>query len=116
MCVSLITNDWLFHLLSTFYCAFVTFTSCPPLQNCSNSETSIEQLDLIKLLTSNSLQVVGDADQSIYSWRGAYAESMSDFVDEFNRYITHNGGSADGKDETMGKGAVNTVFLMENYR
>ena len=45
------------------------------------------QLDLIKLLMSKSLQVVGDGDQSIYSCRGAYAESMSDFVDEFDDHL-----------------------------
>lgn len=68
-------------------------------------DTSEVQLDLVKLLTTSSLLVVGDGDQSIYSWRGAYAESMSDFVKAFN----------DGNKEGEGK-EVNTVFLMENYR
>ena len=58
-------------------------------------------MDLIKLLTSSSLFVVGDADQSIYSWRGAHAGSLSDFEHEFKEY------NADG---------VSTVYLMENYR
>lgn len=63
-------------------------------------DTSQSQLDLVKLLSSDSLLVVGDADQSIYSWRGAHAESMSDFLHQFNDRL-------DG---------VNTVHLMENYR
>lgn len=63
-------------------------------------DTSQSQSDLVKLVSSDSLLVVGDADQSIYSWRGAHAESMSDFLHEFNDRL--NG--------------VNTVHLMENYR
>lgn len=63
-------------------------------------DTSQSQLDLVKLLASDSLLVVGDADQSIYSWRGAHAESMSDFSHHFSDRL-------DG---------VNTVHLMENYR
>jgi superfamily I DNA/RNA helicase len=62
-------------------------------------DTSKSQLDLVKLWTSNSLMVVGDADQSIYSWRGAHAGSLSDFDKEFQSW-----------------GNVSTVFLMENYR
>lgn len=64
-------------------------------------DTSQVQLDLVKLLTSSSLLVVGDADQSIYSWRGAHAGSMSDFATDFREY------HPDG---------VTTVYLMENYR
>lgn len=64
-------------------------------------DTSQTQMDLIKLLTSSSLFVVGDADQSIYSWRGAHAGSLSDFEHEFKKY------NVDG---------VSTVYLMENYR
>ena len=37
-------------------------------------DTSRVQLDLVKLLTTKSLLVVGDGDQSIYSWRGAHAD------------------------------------------
>lgn len=59
-------------------------------------DTSKVQLELVKLLTSSSLLIVGDADQSIYSWRGAHVKSMSDFEDEFE--------------------SVQTVYLMENYR
>ncbi|CAJ1969552.1 unnamed protein product [Cylindrotheca closterium] len=64
-------------------------------------DTSRSQMDLVKLLTSSSLFVVGDSDQSIYSWRGAHAGSMSDFAEEFQ---THGG-----------KGVV-SVYLKENYR
>ncbi|KAL7578214.1 hypothetical protein ACA910_012639 [Epithemia clementina (nom. ined.)] len=59
-------------------------------------DTSLSQLDLIKLLTTNSLLVVGDPDQSIYSWRGAHVSMMQDFPTHFPR--------------------VDTVDLMENYR
>jgi len=62
-------------------------------------DTSKVQMDLIKLLTSSSLLVVGDADQSIYSWRGAHVGSLEDVKTEFESY-----------------GKVQTVFLKENYR
>eukprot|EP00562_Extubocellulus_spinifer_P009401 CAMPEP_0178504834 /NCGR_PEP_ID=MMETSP0696-20121128/18800_1 /TAXON_ID=265572 /ORGANISM="Extubocellulus spinifer, Strain CCMP396" /LENGTH=1039 /DNA_ID=CAMNT_0020134087 /DNA_START=488 /DNA_END=3607 /DNA_ORIENTATION=- len=85
-------------------------------------DTSKVQLDLIKLLTTRSLLVVGDGDQSIYSWRGAHAESMADFVTEFDGHCVSTSTGRDGaksdsgtmedKDHTK----VNTVFLMENYR
>ena len=45
-------------------------------------DTSLAQLDLIKLLITQSLLIVGDGDQCIYSWKGAYAESTPDFVDD----------------------------------
>jgi len=64
-------------------------------------DTSSIQMDLVKLLTSNSVLVVGDADQSIYSWRGAHAGSLADFADSFQDHS---------------KGEVQTVYLMENYR
>jgi DNA helicase II / ATP-dependent DNA helicase PcrA len=63
-------------------------------------DTSRIQMNLVKLLTSGSLFVVGDADQSIYSWRGAHAGSLSDFEVEFRQDF----------------GDVSTVYLMENYR
>jgi len=63
-------------------------------------DTSRSQIDLVKLLTSSSLLVVGDADQSIYSWRGAHATSLSDLEKEFSDRL----------------GGVKTVYLMENYR
>uniref|UniRef100_A0A7S1ZVZ9 DNA 3'-5' helicase n=1 Tax=Ditylum brightwellii TaxID=49249 RepID=A0A7S1ZVZ9_9STRA len=59
-------------------------------------DTSATQLELVKLWTDESLFVVGDANQSIYSWRGANVGSMEDFVREFE--------------------GVESVFLMENYR
>jgi len=62
-------------------------------------DTSKIQMDLIKLLTSTSLFVVGDADQSIYSWRGAHVGSLEDVATDFAAY-----------------GSVQTVFLKENYR
>ncbi len=62
-------------------------------------DTSKIQMDLIKLLTSASLFVVGDADQSIYSWRGAHVGSLEDVATDFAAY-----------------GSVQTVFLKENYR
>mmetsp|Transcript_44376 Transcript_44376/g.107331 ORF Transcript_44376/g.107331 Transcript_44376/m.107331 type:complete len:1428 (-) Transcript_44376:31-4314(-) len=62
-------------------------------------DTSKTQMDLVKLLTSSSLFVVGDADQSIYSWRGAHVRSLHDVKPEFEPY-----------------GEVRTVFLKENYR
>ena len=63
-------------------------------------DTSRTQMELVKLLTSTSLFIVGDADQSIYSWRGAHVGSLSDFADEFRDYL----------------GGVHTVYLKENYR
>lgn len=63
-------------------------------------DTSKTQMELVKLLTSSSLFVVGDADQSIYSWRGAHVTSLMDLKEEF-------------KDCS---GGVQTIFLMENYR
>jgi DNA helicase-2/ATP-dependent DNA helicase PcrA len=62
-------------------------------------DTSRTQMDLVKLLTSSSLFVVGDADQSIYSWRGAHVRSLHDVKTEFESY-----------------GEVSTVYLKENYR
>jgi DNA helicase II / ATP-dependent DNA helicase PcrA len=62
-------------------------------------DTSKTQLDLVKLLTSSTLFVVGDNDQSIYSWRGAHVGSLHDVQQDFSSY-----------------GAVHTVHLRENYR
>lgn len=96
-------------------------------------DTSQVQLDLVRLLTTNSLFVVGDGDQSIYSWRGASPESMtSDFELAFQdrkngwegllkqdicltQYLERLCGSSASapKDNTL---EVTSVFLMENYR
>ena len=62
-------------------------------------DTSEVQLDLVRLLSRDSLLIVGDGDQSIYSWRGANVESMSDFAHKFDKAKS-----------------VETVYLMENYR
>jgi len=61
-------------------------------------DTSQVQLELVQMLTTKSLMVVGDSDQSIYSWRGANgAESMQNI-------------------ETIYKSDASTIYLMENYR
>ncbi|KAL3911338.1 MAG: hypothetical protein SGILL_007318, partial [Bacillariaceae sp.] len=62
-------------------------------------DTSKTQLDLVQLLTSSTLFVVGDADQSIYSWRGAHVGSLHDVKKDFASF-----------------GDVHTVYLKENYR
>lgn len=98
-------------------------------------DTSQVQLDLVRLLTTNSLFVVGDGDQSIYSWRGASPESMSDFEVAFHdqmhgwkgllnqreldlaqyfQLINHNRPSLDDHGNSPLK--VKSVYLMENYR
>ena len=48
-------------------------------------DTNEIQYDLIKLLSSgeNSIFVVGDEDQCIYSWRGANYENISNFTKDF---------------------------------
>lgn len=63
-------------------------------------DTSRAQIDLVRLWTSSSLLVVGDGDQSIYSWRGADPNSLSTFDEEFKSYL----------------GDIETVHLTENYR
>lgn len=49
-------------------------------------DTNPDQYELIKLLnkTRSNIFVVGDPDQMIYSWRGAYKEIFDDFKKEFN--------------------------------
>jgi DNA helicase II / ATP-dependent DNA helicase PcrA len=49
-------------------------------------DTSPEQLELLQILvgTENSLCAVGDDDQSIYSWRGAKAQSILAFEQHFS--------------------------------
>lgn len=59
-------------------------------------DSSTLQIELVKSLTTSSLFVVGDADQCIYSWRGANVKSMSEFMIEFQ--------------------GARTVCLLENYR
>ena len=49
-------------------------------------DTNHIQYELIKLLYSKNLCVVGDADQSIYGWRGADESNISDFPKDFPDY------------------------------
>ncbi|AKU79339.1 ATP-dependent helicase [Spiroplasma turonicum] len=60
-------------------------------------DTNYDQYDLVKWLSStNNLTVVGDPDQTIYSWRGAKIKIILDF----NNYFKN----------------AKTVFLNQNYR
>lgn len=98
-------------------------------------DTSQVQLELVRLLTTNSLFVVGDGDQSIYSWRGASPESMtSDFelafhdrkhgwegligqdisLKQYLERICRSSATADLPENV--KLEVQSVYLMENYR
>lgn len=93
-------------------------------------DTSQIQLDLVRLLTTNSLFVVGDGDQSIYSWRGASPESMSDFEVAFHDRTHGWEGLLNNHDESLSQYLerisgedlptsllkVKSVYLMENYR
>lgn len=83
-------------------------------------DTSKVQLDLVRLLTTSSLFVVGDGDQSIYSWRGACPESMDTFESSFhNRRHGWEGLLGDEINNLAVSGEplrVHTVYLMENYR
>ena len=48
-------------------------------------DTNLVQYQILELLSGGGANVfaVGDADQSIYSWRGARAGNMQDFLDSF---------------------------------
>lgn len=48
-------------------------------------DTNLAQLELLRLLTGphNNICVVGDDDQSIYSWRGALAQNIDRFEELF---------------------------------
>ena len=98
-------------------------------------DTSQVQLELVRLLTTNSLFVVGDGDQSIYSWRGASPESMtSDFelafqnrrhgwegllnqdisLKQYLERICRSRATTElSENSTL---EVESVYLMENYR
>lgn len=54
-------------------------------------DTNNVQLELIKLLSSywKNIFVVGDDDQSIYSWRGANVQNILGFQDIFENVKTH---------------------------
>jgi DNA helicase-2/ATP-dependent DNA helicase PcrA len=61
-------------------------------------DTNRVQYELVSLLAAKhrNLCVVGDDDQSIYSWRGANSENLFDFLNDFPE--------------------AKSVFLEENYR
>jgi DNA helicase-2/ATP-dependent DNA helicase PcrA len=46
-------------------------------------DTSLQQYRLMRLLTEGDVCVVGDDDQSIYSWRGANYENLMQFERDF---------------------------------
>ncbi|MBQ0052222.1 MAG: UvrD-helicase domain-containing protein [Treponema sp.] len=46
-------------------------------------DTSHQQYEFMKLLAENNVAVVGDDDQSIYSWRGADYENIINFEKDF---------------------------------
>lgn len=72
-------------------------------------DTSKTQFELVKLWTTQSLMIVGDSDQSIYSWRGAHGmESMRDVEKAYD--------CNDGKNSEKKQYFFQTVYLMENYR
>lgn len=46
-------------------------------------DTSAQQYRLMKMLATQNICVVGDDDQSIYSWRGAYHDNFLSFEKDF---------------------------------
>lgn len=52
-------------------------------------DTNLPQYELIKFLSlkTGKVCVVGDEDQSIYSWRGARVDNMQRFVEDFSAHI-----------------------------
>jgi len=52
-------------------------------------DTSIDQYELLNILANKykNICVVGDDDQSIYSWRGANYKNISNFEKDFNNLI-----------------------------
>ena len=52
-------------------------------------DTNLPQYELVKLFSFHhkNVCVVGDEDQSIYSWRGARADNMQRFVEDFSAHI-----------------------------
>lgn len=59
---------------------------------------------------------MGDGDQSIYSWRGASPESMTDFEAAFHNKQTGWDGLIDVDMHGSSLLEVKSVYLMENYR
>lgn len=50
-------------------------------------DTSLQQYYFLKLLASENICVVGDDDQSIYSWRGANYENIKMFENDFPNLV-----------------------------
>lgn len=50
-------------------------------------DTSIQQYNFMKLIAENNVCVVGDDDQSIYSWRGANFENIRMFEKDFPQLV-----------------------------
>lgn len=52
-------------------------------------DTNVIQYEIIKLLGSvhKNIFVVGDEDQTIYSWRGANYQNTKNFIEEFNAKV-----------------------------
>jgi len=59
-------------------------------------DTNLVQLEILKLIASDNITVVGDQKQSIYSFRGANFKNLSEFKNHFKKY--------------------KEVFLHQNYR
>lgn len=49
-------------------------------------DTNKVQLDILKLIAKENITIVGDPKQSIYSFRGVFAENFSDFKLHFKNY------------------------------
>ncbi len=47
-------------------------------------DTNKIQIDFLKKLCTNNITVVGDMNQSIYRFRGAYKKNFEDFIEHFN--------------------------------
>lgn len=50
-------------------------------------DTSMQQYNLIKMIADKNICVVGDDDQSIYSWRGANFENIQRFEKDFPHLV-----------------------------
>lgn len=52
-------------------------------------DTNVIQYEIVKLLVSvhKNIFVVGDEDQTIYSWRGANYQNIRNFIQEFNAKV-----------------------------
>lgn len=48
-------------------------------------DTNLKQFDIVKFLVTgqNNIFAVGDPNQTIYTWRGAYPEIFDDYVEQF---------------------------------